>query len=47
MLNFNISYPNLIKFPYFAGSIKREDRGRKQRRWGGEIEADFTNNSII
>jgi hypothetical protein len=47
MLNFNISYPNLIKFPYFAGSTKREDRGVKAKEMGDEIEADFTNNSII
>jgi hypothetical protein len=32
MLSFSISYPDLIKFPYFADTTEREDRGEKQRR---------------
>jgi hypothetical protein len=27
MLSFSISYPDLIKFPYFAETTKRGDRG--------------------
>jgi hypothetical protein len=40
MLNFSISYPDSIKFPYFADTIERRDRGQKERR-GGETEGDF------
>jgi len=40
MLSFNISYPDLIKFPYFADITERGDIG-------GEMEADFTDNSIM
>jgi hypothetical protein len=32
MLSFSISYPDLIKFPYFAETTKRGDRGQKERR---------------
>jgi hypothetical protein len=46
MLNLRISYPEIIKFPYFADTTERGDRGRKQRRWG-ETEGDFTDNSIV
>jgi len=34
MLSFIISHPNLIKFPYFADTTERGDRGRKQKRYG-------------
>jgi hypothetical protein len=34
MLSFSISYPDLIKFPYFANITERGDRGQKQRRQG-------------
>jgi hypothetical protein len=34
MLSFSISYPDLIKFHYFADTTGRGDRGRKQRRYG-------------
>jgi hypothetical protein len=27
MLSFSISYPDLIKFPYFADATERGDRG--------------------
>jgi hypothetical protein len=32
MLSFTISYPDLIKIPYFANTTERGDRGGKQRR---------------
>jgi hypothetical protein len=31
-MRFNISYPDLIKFPYFVDTTERGDRGLKQRR---------------
>jgi hypothetical protein len=31
MLSFSISYPDLIKFPYFADTTERGDRRPKQR----------------
>jgi hypothetical protein len=34
MLRFNISYPDLIKFPYFADSTERGDRGAKANEIG-------------
>ncbi len=34
--SFSISHPDLIKFPYFADTTERGDRGRKQRRYGME-----------
>jgi hypothetical protein len=34
MLSFSISYPDLIKFPYFVDTTERGDRARKQRREG-------------
>jgi hypothetical protein len=40
MLSFDISYPDLIKFSYFADTTEREDRGG-----GGETEGEFTDNS--
>jgi hypothetical protein len=46
MLSFIISYPKIIKFPYFADTTERGDRGRKQRIWD-ETEGDFTDNSIV
>jgi hypothetical protein len=39
MLSFSISYPDLIKFPYFTDTIERGDRGVKQR-------VTFKDNSI-
>jgi hypothetical protein len=48
MLSFNISYPDLIKFPYFVDTTERGDRGRKQaEETGVETEGDFMDNSII
>jgi hypothetical protein len=41
MLSFSISYPNLIKFPYFANTIERWDKGVKAEEIGGETEGDF------
>jgi hypothetical protein len=32
MLSFSVSYPDLIKFPYFADTTERGDREQKQRR---------------
>jgi hypothetical protein len=29
MLSFSISYPDLIKFPHFADTTERADRGAK------------------
>jgi len=29
MVSFTISYPDLIKFPYFADTTERGDRGRR------------------
>jgi hypothetical protein len=43
MLSFNISYWDLIKFPYFADTTEREDSGRRR----GWRQDDFTNNSIM
>jgi hypothetical protein len=34
MLSFSISYPNLIKLPYFADIAESEDSGPKQRILG-------------
>ncbi len=42
MLSFSISYPDLIKLPYFAKTTKRGDRGAKAEEIGGETEGDFT-----
>jgi hypothetical protein len=36
-----ISYPDLRKFPYFADTTERGDRGRKAEEIGGETEGDF------
>jgi hypothetical protein len=37
MLNFSISYPGLIKFPYFAVLTQRGDREWKEaQREGGD-----------
>jgi hypothetical protein len=47
MLSFSISYPDLIKFPYFADTTERWDRGAKAEETGGETEGDFMQNSII
>jgi hypothetical protein len=43
MLSFNISYWDFIKFPYFADTIERGDRGWNDRD-RGEIEDDFRDN---
>jgi hypothetical protein len=45
MLSFSISYPDLIKFPYFADPTQREDRGAKADEIGGAREGGFTDNS--
>jgi hypothetical protein len=42
MLSFSISYPDLIKFPYFADTTQRGDKGGGER--GGERGGDFMNN---
>jgi hypothetical protein len=47
MLSFSISYPDLIKFLYFADATERRDRGAKAEEIGGEIEGDFMDNSIV
>jgi hypothetical protein len=47
MLSFSISYPDLIKFPYFVDTTGKGDRGTKAEEIGGETEGDFTNNSNI
>jgi hypothetical protein len=36
MLSFSISYPGLIKLPYFADLTQRGDRGRKEAQRQGE-----------
>jgi hypothetical protein len=36
-----ISYPDLIKFPYFADTTERGDRGAKAKEIGDETEGDF------
>jgi hypothetical protein len=36
MLSFSISYPDLIKLPYFAYLIQRGDRGWKEAQGQGE-----------
>jgi hypothetical protein len=43
MLSFIISYWDIIKFPYFADTIERGDRGWKQ----AQREGDFPNNSNV
>jgi hypothetical protein len=45
MLSFSISYPDLIKFPYFVDTTERGDRGAKAEEIGGETEGDFMDNS--
>jgi hypothetical protein len=47
MLSFGISYPDLIKFPYFADTTERGDRGAKPEEIGGETEGHFMDNSDI
>jgi hypothetical protein len=47
MLSFSISYPDLIKFPYFADTTKRWDRGAKAEEIGGETKGDFMDNFDI
>jgi hypothetical protein len=43
MLSFSISYPDLVKFHYFADTHWKEgDRGAKVEEIGGETEGDFT-----
>jgi hypothetical protein len=44
MLSFSISYPDLIKFPYFADTTERGDNGLKGEGIGAESEGDFTDN---
>jgi hypothetical protein len=39
MLSFSISYPDLIKFPYFTDTTETGDRGAK-------AEGDFKDNSL-
>ncbi len=41
------SYWNLIKFPYFADTIEREDRGERRLKRQSEKQGNFTNNSIV
>jgi hypothetical protein len=47
MLSFIISYPDLIKLPYFADLTQRGDRGWKQAQRQGENKAYFEENSIV
>jgi hypothetical protein len=42
MLKLSISYWDLIKFPYFADTTERGDKGRKQ----AQRQSDFPNKSI-
>jgi hypothetical protein len=42
ILSFSFSYPDLIKFPYFADLIQRGDRGWKE----AQRQGDITENSI-
>ncbi len=46
-MNFNISYPDLIKFPYFTNTFEKGDRGKKVEEIGGETKGDFTDHSMI
>ncbi len=43
MLSFSISYWDLIKFPYFADTIERGDRGWKH----AQRQGDFADNSNV
>ncbi len=43
----SISYPDLIKFPYFADTTERSDKGAKAEEIGGETEGDLMDNFII
>jgi len=36
MLGFNVSYKDLIKFPYFVDTIERGDSGWKEAQRQGE-----------
>jgi hypothetical protein len=47
MLSFSISYPDLIKFPYFVDTTERGEGGAKAGETGGETEGDFMANSNI
>jgi hypothetical protein len=47
MLSFSISYLDFIKFPYFADTTERWDRGAKVEEIGGETEGDFMDNSNV
>ncbi len=40
------TYPDLIKFPYFADTTERGDRGRKQKRIGVKQRVTFMDNYI-
>jgi hypothetical protein len=42
MLSFSCSYPDLIKFPYFADLIQRGDRGWKEAQRQGEDRVQKT-----
>jgi hypothetical protein len=39
--------PDLIKFPCFADTTERGDRGAKAEEIGGEREGDFMDNSNV
>jgi len=48
MLSFSISYPDLIKFPYFADTTGKGDkRPKKAEEIGGETEGNFIDNSTL
>jgi hypothetical protein len=47
MLSFNISYPDVIKFPYFVDTTQRGGKGAKAEEIGVETEGDFMDNSVI
>jgi hypothetical protein len=47
MLSFSISYPDLIKFPYFVDTTQRADRGAKAEEIGGYTEGDFMDTSSV
>jgi hypothetical protein len=46
VLSFSVSYPDLIKFPYFADTTERGDRG--QSRGDRDVtDCDFRDNSCV
>jgi len=46
-MSLSISYPDLIKSPYFGDTTERGDRGAKAEEIGGETEGDFMVNTNV